>query len=329
MGEGPTDAAPALSVITVTYNSQDVIAGCVASLRAALPIHEVIVVDNGSEDATCERARSAGATVIANPDNVGYGRACNQGAQAATGSHLLFVNPDVEPTAVDVDGLLAALRARPFGLVGPQLSSGRHAVSGVYRHRHWTEDMLDHLAGPLVPRELPRLPRRPVSPARSWLSGAVLLAAADEFRAVGGFDERFFLYYEDRDLSRRYRAAGLPIGLTDALVFRHQLAGSTGGESSGLAARTGWSYLSWLQYLYIWHGRRTAERAARSARLVSRQIDALLGGLERGGPLAARAREKRAQLRGTAAFVSQQASRGESAAADGYCPDARRIAAEV
>jgi GT2 family glycosyltransferase len=313
-----------LSAVTVTHNSEDVIEACVSSLRAVLPIDEVIVVDNCSRDATRERAARAGAMVIGNAENRGYGVACNQGAQAAGGSHLLFVNPDVEFTAVDREALVAALENRPVGLLGPQLSSGRHGVSGVYRHRHWTGDMLEHVAGPLVPRELPRLPRRAATAERCWLSGAVLLTARDEFLGLGGFDERFFLYYEDRDLSRRYGAAGLPIRLTDAVTVRHHLAKSAGGDGASLEVRSAWSYLSWLEYLAIWHGEATARRADRAARVLRRAVDGLLAVLERGGPLAGRAHAKRRQLRSVVELVSRQAVTGS--ALSQYCPQARRIA---
>jgi GT2 family glycosyltransferase len=185
------------------------------------------------------------------------------------------------------------------------------------------------VAGPLRPRELPVLPKRVKPQDGWWPPGALLLVAKSEFTRVGGFDPRFFLYYEDQDLARRYRAAGLPVRSTRAVRARHQRGQSSTGEAAGAAVRQGWSYLSWIEYLFMWHGSATAVRAARSARAMRALIDRALAVLERGGPLSGLAARKRSELAELEQFVRWQSSLGEGTAASDFCPNAREIVATL
>src|SRR5829696_1255573 len=105
-----------ISAVVVTHDSGACVAACLASLRDALPRAEIVVVDNRSRDETLRvvRATAPQARVIANTDNLGFGRACNTGAAAARGSHVLFLNPDVVLTAIQRDRLPELLAAEPF-----------------------------------------------------------------------------------------------------------------------------------------------------------------------------------------------------------------------
>jgi GT2 family glycosyltransferase len=234
---------------------------------------------------------------------------------------VLFVNPDVELGEVDLGALDAAGDTTPFGLVAPVLKHGTHAS------HHWIVDLVRQVAGPLRPNELPRLPKP--APRRSgwWPAGALLLVDRQEFLRLGGFDRRFFLYYEDLDLARRYRAAGLPVRTTRSVRAAHRRGKSSTGDGSGAAVRQGWSYLSWIEYLSIWYGPRTAVRAARYARALRAHVDRALGLLERTGPLSVRATRKRRELAELESFVQRQSSFQEGTAANDFCPRAREIVA--
>jgi N-acetylglucosaminyl-diphospho-decaprenol L-rhamnosyltransferase len=313
-----------LSVTIVTHNSAGVLRACWRSVRCSMPGAEIIVVDNASTDDTklvCEELD--GVKLIANAVNEGYGRACNRGAASANGSHVLFVNPDVEIREVDLTGLQAETEATPFGLVAPVLKHGTHAVS------RWPVDLVRHVAGPLRPRELPALPRRAAAGERWWPAGALLLVDREEFLGIGGFDRRFFLYYEDLDLARRYRAAGLPVRLTRSVHALHRQGTSSGERGSGAAARQGWSYLSWIEYLCTWDGLDTARRAAGYARTFRSGLGRTLALLERVGPIARRATRKRAELAEIEAFVGWQSSFQPGTAAEDFCPRARTIEAAL
>ena len=319
---GDLETEMKLSVIVVTHNSAAVVGACLRSVRSTLPDVEVIVVDNLSGDDTtllCERLD--GVTLIANAVNAGYGRACNQGAVVAGGSHLLFVNPDVEIVEVDLRELEREQRASPFGLVAPTLQRG---AGGARTVRHWTFDLASHVFGPLWPCEIPSPPRLVIRRGSWWPPGALLLVERAEFLGLGGFDRRFFLYYEDLDLARRYRAADLPIRSTAAIRAHHRAGTSSASDSVGAALLNGWSYLSWIEYLCVWNGRDTAVRAAKLASVLRRQVYGALGLLARTGPASRRARRKRFELAELDQFVRWQSAPGEVPVAD-FCPEARAI----
>jgi N-acetylglucosaminyl-diphospho-decaprenol L-rhamnosyltransferase len=313
-----------LSVIIVTHNSAGVLEACWRSVRSLMPSAEIIVVDNASTDDTqrlCEELD--GVKLIANAINVGYGRACNQGAQSAIGSHLVFLNPDVEIRQVDLRALEAEGDSAPFGLVAPVIKHGTHAV------QHWSLDLLGHVASPLRPRELPAFPRPMRRGNGWWPAGALLVVDRQEFAGVGGFDRRFFLYYEDLDLSRRYRASGLPVRITRSVHANHRQGNSSADHGSGAAIRQGWSYISWIEYLCIWYGPDTAKRAAGHARSVRSHVIRALQLLEHGGPLSRRATRKRQELREIESFVAWQCSFRPGTAEQDFCHRAREMLAAL
>lgn len=313
-----------LSAIVVAHNSSSVVATCCQSLRSLIPSAEIIVVDNASTDDTRQLCcQFDGVTLLANGVNAGYGRACNQGAEAASGSHVLFLNPDVEIVEANLQALEREQRASPFGLAAPML---RRSASGARAARHWTFDLASHVLGPLWPREIPPPPRLVIRRSNWWPAGALLLVDRAEFLGLGGFDRRFFLYYEDLDLARRYRAANLPIRSTAAIRAHHRAG--TSSTSAGAVSRNGWSYLSWIEYLCVWNGRDTAVRAAKLAGMLRHQVSGALGLLACIGPASGRARRKRLELAELDQFVRWQSAPGDVSTAD-FCPEARAILAAL
>lgn len=248
-----------ISVVIVTYNSEACVGACIDSLVASLPHAEILVVDNASTDAGRAVAARHGATVVELPENVGFGRACNAGARRATQEHVLFLNPDVTVRAADAGELAKLLATVSLGLIAPASTD-----SFIFAERSWMWEALSQTLGTLRPRELPRrFPRRGDGRA-VWASGAALLVRVSEFLGMGGFDPRYFLYFEDRDLSWRYRGAGLAVRTTPSIVAEHSIGGSseTGDRRSELLA---YSLMGWLQYTYSVDGPKAAERAWRLA----------------------------------------------------------------
>ena len=284
----------------MTYNSAECVKECLVSLRTTLPGAHIVVVDNGSTDATLAEVRSHApdALILAGHGNVGYGQACNIAAAAVECSHLLLLNPDVRLEAADAEGLALLWKARPLGIVAPLLagqgsSTPRHQV---FRRRGWFREAIEHGLGPLIPREVAR-PRRPSRKwgQTAWASGAMLLVNREEFQAVGGFDPSFFLYYDDQDLCRRYVQSGLPIRTTTVLQGAHAGGKSSPGSTgSGAALRI--SVLGWIEYLDRWEGRATAERAARLALGLVRASDVLLRAAALARPRSLRVARKRRQV---------------------------------
>jgi N-acetylglucosaminyl-diphospho-decaprenol L-rhamnosyltransferase len=312
-----------VTVVVVAYNSAACLDACLSSVATYLPDSEVIVVDNASSDESVRIARARATRVVECGQNGGFGRACNIGVGAAKGEHVLFLNPDVTLTSVDREALDSILARRPLGLVAGRLVN----VNGRLRPERelsesWLGDYLGHTLLMLRPREL-RLPLRfRRSTENGWASAALLLAARQEFERVGGFDPRFFLYYEDRDLSARYRSAGLPLRATDALVGTHIGGGSSAMDSLRIEPM-GWAFLSWLEYVHIHRGERSAQRAATAG---WRTLQALDLGLAAGARLApdGRVARKRRQVTELRKFLRRQVD-----AQDRVCPDARRALARA
>ncbi len=228
-----------LSVILVSYNSCVLLEACLRSLTSSLADfpYEIILVDNASQDGTVEMVEHAFPEVrlIRNRENLGYPIANNQGIAAARGEQVLLLNPDTEVLPGAFERLITELRDRPrAGAVAPilRLPSGRIQVSF-----GWSVGFLSELAKKLaLNRYLSRWAGRTKSPRKvGWLGGACLLIRSEVLEQVGGFDEMFFLYFEDIDLSYRIRKLGFDLYLVPEVEIRH--VGGAATSALGLAGR--------------------------------------------------------------------------------------------
>lgn len=227
----------------MTYNSEDAIARCLSALSHWRERLSVVVVDNGSTDGTLEVVAGAQlpVKVIEAADNPGFGSSVNLGVRTLVTSEVLLVNPDVELSKIDYDGLDRLVAERRVGLRAIE-DPGGHA--GPYREHSWWSDAV----GAMIQMPPARKPIKdsPDPETAGWISGWGMLVRRSEFLDLGGFDERFFMYYEDRDLSRRYRHAGLPLVRERAIAGTHAGAGSS--PDSPLGVRTAWSLLGLAEY---------------------------------------------------------------------------------
>jgi GT2 family glycosyltransferase len=207
----PTASLARVSVITVLYNSADVVTECLAALPAEV---EVIVVDNGSSDdgaAVAARVRPDAVQVAAGA-NLGFGGGCQLGAQTATRPLLLFLNPDAQIDAEAIVRLVSTLEAHPLGLIGPRLHSAdgrprpiRHALD-IHKDALW----LLPASGRWFPDRWKLQPegRADAEYELPFLEGACFLLAREDLFAIGGFDPDLFLYFEETSLARRLQLRG-------------------------------------------------------------------------------------------------------------------------
>ncbi|MNK71875.1 N-acetylglucosaminyl-diphospho-decaprenol L-rhamnosyltransferase [compost metagenome] len=193
-----------LGVVIVTWNSATTIDQCLSLLPEGL---RVVVVDNGSSDDTRERVSRRGADLLTPGRNLGFGAACNLGAAHLGTGDILLLNPDAAITAENLAIMKAALLEDPtVGIVGPLI---RDAEGGM--ELSWGED-------PTLMTEW-RRKRAHAKPeegtdtlgAVDWVTGGCCLIRRDVWEMIGGFDERYFLYFEDLDLCRRIRQAGYAV----------------------------------------------------------------------------------------------------------------------
>jgi len=273
-----------VSVIIVTYNSAQVIATALNAVRSALPDAEIIVVDNGSEDATCDLvAECPQVRLIGGHSNLGFGTGVNRGAQAAVGTLLLVMNPDAFPTSADRRALSALAARSPLGLLGCQFREAGRNRRAVQVRWGWRRELCWTLATwYLVPRELSHLLLRP-RPRRhsdTSIAAPAFIVNREEFLHVGGFDERLFLYYEDFELSRAYAARGLPLAGTDAITLEH-IGRASSPRNDDLTISL--VLLSLIEQTGKWEGIGMARAAARWAWCLTGVI-ATAGHLVRGVP---------------------------------------------
>jgi N-acetylglucosaminyl-diphospho-decaprenol L-rhamnosyltransferase len=216
-----------LSIVIVNWNGAELLPGCLAPLDGCGI--EVIVVDNGSTDASLDLLATSfpQARVVANPDNRGFAVASNQGLRLATAPYVLFLNNDTVPDPKALEELTSFMAHNPdTGVVGPALvfPGGRRQPSCGPGPNLWTEI----LAKTLLHRALPGL--REKAPERTcrvdWVTGAALCIRRDQALELGGLDEAMFMFYEDLDLCARVREAGKQVWFVATPPIVH-LGGAT------------------------------------------------------------------------------------------------------
>lgn len=239
---------PVAAVATVSYGSEDVLPGFLASIAAAsaTPL-ETVVVDNRPTTGTMRAlASAAGASYLARPDNPGYGGALNAAVASLppTIEWVLLSNPDVVLGESCVDTLVAAGEQDPaIGSVGPLVLTAEgevypsaravpslrtgigHALfANLWINNPWTRSYRREVEGAPVHRDA------------GWLSGSCLLIRRSAFDAVGGFDTGYFMYFEDVDLGYRLGRAGFRNVYEPAATVTHTGAHSTSEDSVRMIA---------------------------------------------------------------------------------------------
>jgi N-acetylglucosaminyl-diphospho-decaprenol L-rhamnosyltransferase len=214
---------PMLAIQVVNFRTRRYLERCVetvvADLAAGGPDHEINLLDNASDEDLAEVAeRFPGARAFTAPLNLGFGGGHNLLAGKTQAPYLLILNPDVEITVPGtISRLLEVVAGDPgVSAAGPKLlmadgspqpydhgrlHGARAAIALRGGHSYWrATDVRQEVA---------------------WVSGAAMLVEHGAFRAVGGFDEKLFLYKEDEDLCLRLRATGTSVIYEPGLTVRH------------------------------------------------------------------------------------------------------------
>jgi N-acetylglucosaminyl-diphospho-decaprenol L-rhamnosyltransferase len=225
-----------LSIVIVSYNVRDYLLACLDSIyrQGADLKMEVIVVDNVSADGSVEavKTRFPQVRLIANVQNVGFARGNNQGWAASQGRYVLFLNPDTELGAGTLEGMLTLADAHPQEAIFTcrLLNSDGSWQQSCFRFP--TLRMAFYGFFPLVPMDAVANGRYPAQCGQRDFSpehilGACLLLRREAMQAVGGWDERFFMYFEETDLCYRLRRAGYRSLYTPAFTVTHHGGRST------------------------------------------------------------------------------------------------------
>jgi hypothetical protein len=234
-------AGPLVDVVVVSYRSRSELRGCVEPLagRASL---QVVVVDNASDDGSLEVIEDLKVSRLALPENRGFAGACNAGWHDGSSPYVLFLNPDARIDEESVLRLAALLDADPqVAIAAPKivtedgsldLSQRRFPrLRSTYAHALFLHRLFPHAAWASELVRDPSAYERPGSP--EWASGACLLVRRGVLEQLGGWDDGFFMYCEDKDLCRRARDAGYDVRYEPAAVARH--AGGASAPRPSLA----------------------------------------------------------------------------------------------
>jgi GT2 family glycosyltransferase len=234
--------SPTVDVVIVNFNSRGLLARALRSVASTTTdsssVERVVVVDNASSDESLHGIDDIDSRLVLrrNETNLGYGAAANVGATASSAEYILFLNPDAVLPENSIDQLVSWMdrsEHSAVGICGPQLLDERGEVSKSCARFPTARDFLaksfglDKLLPGLFPSwymfEWDHASTREVD----HLQGACVLIRTQLFSALGGFDERFFLYFEDVDLSLRARRLGsCSVYLTHVRVL-HKGGGSS------------------------------------------------------------------------------------------------------
>ncbi len=227
-----------VEVMIVSFGSAPVIGECLTSIDEHLAGARVAIREHSADVADLAALRRVVASrtvpvrIEHDPANPGFAAGCNALAASSTAEWFLFLNPDAEVVSWPFDDDPPP----PATIVGPL----------------FTEDAPDHFGRRYRIRDevLRSWFRRPgrIPEGTGFVSGAALLVGAAWFRSIGGFDEEYFLFYEDIDLCLRANRAGIATVVEPAWSVRHARGHST---SARLGAALEWSYESACRF----HGR--------------------------------------------------------------------------
>jgi len=217
-----------VGIVSVCYNSMAVLPDMLASVPKNIPVVLVSNANENNDSPLAELAKLHQATLIVNKSNIGFGSACNQGANILKTELLLFLNPDtiLKPNAIDA--MLAAVDAFPNAVAfNPRIVSSS-GTPFFKRKSH------------LLPRSMKMKRGWPKADCEvSILSGAAMLVKTSIFEKAGGFDPAIFLYHEDDDLSVRLsKQFGKLYFVRDASVMH--LQGRSSDRSPEVAALKAW-----------------------------------------------------------------------------------------
>ena len=289
-------ATPALAVVVVCHDSAGEVGATLEALGPQLrPDDELVVVDNASRDATAAVVRAAApqATVVESAENLGFAGGCHAGVRTSRAPLVLLLNPDAVPASGCLDALRACAAERPGWGAWQALvtMAGGELVN--------TAGNVVHYFGFGWAGQL----GRPVADVEQgthevgFCSGAALVVRREAWDALGGFDERYFMYGEDLDLSLRLRLAGWGLGIVPAARVAHDYAFTKGDYK--------WFYLErnrWWTLVGDYPGRLLALLAPG---LLAFEV-ALLLAAGRGGWLRAKLRSQAAVLRSLPAMLRRR-----------------------
>ncbi len=216
-----------LSIQIVNYNSRNNLKNCLSSLKPFLSENdgkaEVIVINNDADPVGNVLSdlplSNEGLKTIEINENIGFGKAHNKGFLKGSGDYVLFLNPDTEVTAESVSNMIKIFEAdKRVGIIGPSLIDLEGKIQ---------KDCYGFKKTPLstLKSKLPKTKK--ISQNKEyfevdWVSGGAMMIRSGLFSTLGGFDEKYFMYFEDVDLCLQAKKRGWKVIACSDIKVRHQ-----------------------------------------------------------------------------------------------------------
>lgn len=217
------------AIVVVNFDSADLIALNVVPLARARPDVHVVIVDNLSKQAAREDIRALcnieGWALVESAENCGFGSGMNLGVAEARGAGAdtwLLLNPDVSLAPESFDLMVRAVADEPMSIVSPRILRPDGSV--------WFDRGVLDLTNGRAFAQAVDLGGRPSMP---WLTGACLMTTAEVWDVLGGFDDDYFLYWEDVDLSFRANEWSINLTMVDSAVAVHDEGGTQDRSDAG------------------------------------------------------------------------------------------------
>lgn len=237
-----------LSIIIITYNSENLIGPCLDSIYKTTKDldYEIIIIDNVSQDDTVSflRKNYPKINLTVNSENVGFARGVNQGIKKAKGEFILLLNPDMRVLDGAINKSLAYLEKNSdTGILGCQLLYPNLKLQASFGN--FPSLFTEFLQATYLYKFLPWgrfIPESATSKKRfkkihevDWLGGGFMMVRRKTFDQIGLFDENFFMYLEDVDLCFRAKKSGFKvIYFPEAQVIHHHMASTKKDPSSAI-----------------------------------------------------------------------------------------------
>ncbi|MFH1670260.1 MAG: glycosyltransferase family 2 protein [Patescibacteria group bacterium] len=259
---------PLISILILNYRTPLTVVECVKNLQKQKVADqmEIIVIDNHSDDDSIGILRNRledfkNVCIVESPRNLGFGKGNNIGERYATGEFIVILNPDTEPEPGAIEKLIAVLKSdESIGIIAPKLVFPDGTARDSYRTFPTVPDLIIKrtFLKRLFPERLKRYLQHESNPLTvrdtDWVVGACMVMQRSVFEKLGGFDPRFFLFFEDTDLCRRCWEMGkrvLYYPEVSAGDRKHRLSGS--GFLPLLTTRAGRVHLvSAIRYFNKW-----------------------------------------------------------------------------
>lgn len=262
---------PLVSIIIVNYNHKYFPRICIEAIEKSTTSfpYEIIVVDNASQDESVEFLRKMATegriVLIESPHNVGYGQGNNLGVRRARGDYIIISNPDIFVRPDTMQTLLEGIKSdEKIGLIAPRLHYYNGQIQASCR-RHM--NFLDLVIKRTLLRKIPRFKKRlkqylmedfdhDHTQEVDLITGAYFMMRREVYKAIGGFDPRYFLFMEDYDLCLTLHGRGYKVVYHPKAEAEHYHKRLSGGNLLGLLTKkVFWIHVeSAVKYFWKWKG---------------------------------------------------------------------------